>query len=470
MPTWRAAPHLELVNRDLLDVACGKVDRYLLNAPFRHGKTVLVSHYFPAWLLLANSDLEVVVSGYGDNFASEFGWAVRDIVRRWGPEIGVHIRDDSKAKNRWHIQGRRGGMRSVGIGGSLMGHGFDFFVFDDLIKNAEEALSATINERNWQWFMGVAYNRQSPGARIVGSMVRWSRSDVTGRILESAKRTGEHWKLRRFPCVAEANDELVRKPGELLWPERVGWKIVDPIRKTMPRWFQACYQQKPDEEEGTLFRPGKWPAFLDLGSAYRVGGFGAPLVYRQNAYVFATVDWATSEKETSDFTAIGVFALTSDQRLLILDMVNRHQPLDKCPHLLAEVCRKWRPAMVAGEDDVLSLAMVNECRRHRDIPEVRRLPIQGRSKLQRCMYAITWAENGRVMRPQMNEVGAPPEWRDDYAAQLSAFTGMQTGNDDMVDVTGMACRLAEVMKTLVSTRQDDDYGVFAFGARKGGFG
>jgi phage terminase large subunit-like protein len=443
MPTWQTARHLDVINDDLLDVASGKVDRYLLSAPFRHGKTVLVSHYFPAWLMLVQPDLEVVVSGYGDHFASEFGWAVRDVVRRWGPKVGVYLRNDSKARNRWHIEGRRGGMRAVGIGGGLMGKGFDVFIFDDLIKNFEEAYSPTINERNWNWFMGVVYNRQSPGARIIGSMVRWSKNDVAGRILESAKTTGEKWKVRSFPCVAEKHDELGRWPGELLWPERVGWKIIEPIMKTTPKLFQACYQQKPDEEQGAHFRPNTWPTYRDLGDAWMLDDTRT-IIKRDRMTVIVVADWAVSEKSTSDFTAVGAFGLTAEGQLLLLDMANLHLRFEECvPKGLLPMCRKWKPNLVGVESDAFQKAFAIECRKYREIPEVRQLKAGNKAdaKLRRALTAIIMGENGRIYRPSVL-----PSWWMEYSSQLAGFTGQGDERDDDVDVTAYAALMAQDLR------------------------
>ena len=47
---WRVAPHLALVDELLLDAAAGGA-RVVICMPPRHGKSELVSRYFPAWYL-----------------------------------------------------------------------------------------------------------------------------------------------------------------------------------------------------------------------------------------------------------------------------------------------------------------------------------------------------------------------------------------------------------------------------------
>ena len=59
---WRLAPHLALVDDLLLDAAKGG-QRIVVCMPPRHGKSELVSRYFPAWYL-----------GYVPGSAGDAGW------------------------------------------------------------------------------------------------------------------------------------------------------------------------------------------------------------------------------------------------------------------------------------------------------------------------------------------------------------------------------------------------------------
>src|SRR5262245_55162083 len=48
---FRLPRHLRLLNRKLLDVARGRIDRLIISMPPRHGKSDLTSKFFPAWYL-----------------------------------------------------------------------------------------------------------------------------------------------------------------------------------------------------------------------------------------------------------------------------------------------------------------------------------------------------------------------------------------------------------------------------------
>ncbi len=381
-------------------------------------------------------------------------------MERWGKELGVRLSQDSKAKNEWVIEGHEGGMVCKGPHGGLTGRPADLLLLDDLLKDASEAQSPTILESRWDWYCTVAFSRLGPRAPIISVGTRWCEADWFGRVLAEALLTGEDWRVVKFKAIAEEADTLGRKPGEALWPQRVPLKRLQMVQAQRPKWFNTCYQQEPSDSTEHFFRPKDWPTFTDVGDAYRIGWGPQSFIPKQNVRIFCSVDWATSEKETADFTAIATWGLCPDGRLLLLDVYNKQVRLEKCPSVLAEVCRRWRPLAVIGEDDVLSLAQTALCRQFSEIPEVRRSKIGGRNKLQRAQYAITWCENGRVHRPEPE-----PHWWKIYSAQLGAFTGTQPGHDDLVDVTGLACKLAQEWRQ--SSEVEDDYGIQLVGSYYG---
>jgi predicted phage terminase large subunit-like protein len=440
---WFFAPHLRLIEKEFLDLMTGPDGRLIYNGPFRHGKSEYISHYAPAWLLLCDPDLEVVVVGYGSDFAVRFGRAVRDTVDRFGPALGIHVRDDIRAAHDWRIQGHKGGMRTYGIGGPFMGTGFDVLIIDDTIKTPAEALSPAINETNWNWFQTVAYTRQKPRAKIAVAAVRWGSNDLTGHILRRSKETGERWRHVTVPLMAEDKDPLGRPKGDLLWPHdpncgelrEASRKILEQLRGT--RWFMPNCQRKADAEEGKLFHPARWPRYVELASAYKLG---SRLVQEGCLTRFITVDPAATDGKGSDYTAFVVAALTEWGDVLILDVVNERWPLERIVPELAKCCRLWRPAAVGVEGQGFQRSLVLECQYFPDIPQIRVLEPQGRAKLMRAVPAILMAENGKILLP-----ARPVPWMDDFCYQLGAFTGIGDEYDDMVDAVAYLALMPAVL-------------------------
>src|SRR5882724_2707604 len=146
---WKPVPHLRLINDALVRAWQTDNSRTAIVVPFQHGKSVLGSVYFPAWVLLRWPETRIGMGSYEESFACNFGAKVRDIVQRFGPGLGRHLRDDTNAKGEWVIDGYGGGMVCKGRGGALVGRPVDLLILDDLIKNAEEAQSQTILDGIW---------------------------------------------------------------------------------------------------------------------------------------------------------------------------------------------------------------------------------------------------------------------------------------------------------------------------------
>lgn len=248
---WQTPPHLRLIDDCLLDLAAGINSRLLLFAPPRHGKSVLTSHYFPAWFLLTHPDKRVILTSYEADFAATWGRKVRDTVAKWGPVFGVRVRGDSKAADRWEIDGFGGGMTTAGAGGAILGKGADLFIVDDPVKNAAEALSPTYRQKVWDWFLSTAETRFEPGARAVVTQQRWHTEDLGGML---AKTQPGAWRAVSLPALAEAGDPLDRPAGAPLWPERYDATELGRRRTNAPTWFAAQYQQHPLDLEGGFFK------------------------------------------------------------------------------------------------------------------------------------------------------------------------------------------------------------------------
>lgn len=426
---------------------------------------MLGSIYFPAWVLLMWPETRVALGSYEEGFACNFGGKVRDVVQRFGPALGVNLRDDTSAKGEWVINNHEGGMVCKGRGGALTGRPADLLILDDLIKNADEAQSPTILDGIWDWYCTVAYSRLGPTAPIVGIGTRWGPLDLFGRWEAEAKIGGDKFRTILFKAIADNKDILGRQPGEALWPDRVPLERLQRIAKTRPRWFKACWQGEPEETAGLHFQPRDWPRYTDVGDAWRVHGGVHWNNYRKEECTIAiALDWAQRGKRDSDHTAFVAAALTANGMVLILDVFNERLRYEENGPALAKFCRRWRPReydgsvcspyslgdlLVVGDDDMLSEAMAVECRRYRDIPEVRRMGIRARSKIVRAQAGIIRSQNGLFLVPN-----PPKDWYEGMADQLAAFTGEEGAEDDVADCFGILGRLADEFRP---GDEHDDY-------------
>lgn len=446
---WKPAAHLQVINKALVEAWLTPNSRTGITVPFQHGKSLLCSIYFPAWVLLLWPETRIALGSYETGFAGNFGARVRDIVNRYGPALDVELRTDTKAKSEWAIHKYGGGMVCKGRGGPLVGRPADLLIMDDLIKNAQEAQSQIILDNMWEWYQTVAYSRLGPRAPVILIGTRWCAQDMHGRLQAEEKVGGDKFRWIHFHAIAKPGDILGRKPGEALWPERVPLARLQRVEKTRPRWFQACWQGEPMEDVGLHYQPRTWGKYLDVGDAWR---WRDGLVWRHYRKVDCTIiialDWAQKGKKDSDRTAFVVGALTPDGDVLVLDVFDDRLRQEQNAPALLKYCEKWRPPpdmdpiIVAGDDDMLSESMVLECRRFRGIPEVRRMAIRNQSKLVRAQAAVIRSQNGLFRVPEVQE-----EWFERMADQLAAFNGEDGAEDDIADAFGILGRLADEFKS-----------------------
>ena len=442
---WSPAKHLMVMTRALVEAWYTPNSRTALIVPFQHGKSVLGSQYFPAWVLLRWPETRVALCSYEEGFAATFGAKVRDVINRFGSASGVKLREDSNAKGEWVIDGYGGGMVCKGRGGALTGRPADLLILDDLIKNAEEAQSNTILDSIWDWYCTVAYSRLGPKAPIVIIGTRWCKNDLLGRLEVEEKVGGDKFKRVLFRAIAQENDVLGRKLGEALWPERVPLERLQKIQKTRPRWFKACWQGEPEESRGLHFQPAQWPRYTDVGDAWRIQTGMQWLHYRKaECTILIAIDWAQRGKRDSDHTSFVAAALTADDgKLMLLRIMNKRLRYEENGPALRSWCKQFigigAQLVVSAEDDVLSEALVVECRRYREIPEIRRLKIRAKTKLVRAQASIIRSQNGMLYLPDPKQ-----DWEEEMVDQLSSFTGAGgSEEDDIADCIGILGRLAD---------------------------
>lgn len=288
---WLMSPHLHLINQAVLDTIHGKSEPMLIiEAPPRHGKSMLISQYLPAWYLGRYPDNRVILTTYGEQLACDMSRKSRDILLEYGRQIfGVSISKNEASATHWGIHRQQGGMVAAGIGGPLTGRGGNLIVIDDYLKNDVEAQSQLVRDRQWDWWQSTASTRLEPGGVVVIIATRWHKDDLIGRLLRESD-DGEGIPIRhiRLPAMANEDDPLGREPGDALWPER--WplerrddqgRLVNCLAAIKQRldayWWQALYQQNPSQHGRAEFPPGyfhdgiwldeyEWPAKFEAGA------------------------------------------------------------------------------------------------------------------------------------------------------------------------------------------------------------
>jgi len=242
------------------DVEAGRSRYLIINLPFRHGKSDISSRALPAWWLLRNPDAEVMLGAYGATLAEGFARDARAAFERWAPHYGLGIDKGSRAVDNWRIAAHRGGMRSVGLQGGAVGHGFKLGVIDDFYKSRLEAESPVIRNRVWDGFQADFLTRRAPISGLIIVAHRQHTHDLCARIIGASTPGHEDYNVAfprfdvlKFPAQSPeyAGPD---NPEGWLFPERWSADYYESQRAMMsPYLWSALALQSPTVRAGNVF-------------------------------------------------------------------------------------------------------------------------------------------------------------------------------------------------------------------------
>ena len=245
---WKPYKHLNYISQKLAEMAYRPL-RLILCMPPRMGKSELVSHWLPVWIITHWPQQKVLLASYEATFAASWGRKARDTIQANAEALGVQIREDVGAIDAWETP-QGGGMVTTGVGGPITGRG-GHLIIDDPHKNSAEARSPLIRDGIWDWYKRTARTRLEPGASIIIAMQRWNRQDLVGKLLAEGT---EDWGVINLPAMAERNDLLLRQEHEALWPERYNLEALGKLKEAIgPDGWVSQYQQRPEQMEGDCF-------------------------------------------------------------------------------------------------------------------------------------------------------------------------------------------------------------------------
>lgn len=452
--TTRQTAALELIDRELVQLADGPVDRLMIFVPPQEGKSQRVSRRFPTWLLQHDPTLRIAIVSYNDAKALRWGKAIRRDVQS-NPQLGLRLRPDTRAAGHWETE-QGGGVICVGIGGGITGESADVLIIDDPFRGRAEAESATYRDAAWDWWESNGSTRGSARFKVVLMNTRWHEDDLSGRL---EKREPGRWRVVKIPAiagkdvtvknpdgterkvwVADGPDPLGRAPGEELVSvqgRKPGYfHSLHEVRS--PYVWRSIYQQTPVAAEGNLFRRSTfqyWASMpADTSRHGTAGGRRVDLdgrvVYLDDCWRFATADLAASTKRSADWTVVSAWAISPEGDLILLDRLRKRVVEEDHWDLARPLVSRWSLATVFVEKSFITSTMVIDATRAG-------LPVEpvaaDTDKVTRAIPASTRLKSKRVWFP------AEADWLDEWCDELAAFpTGT---HDDQVDTLSYAARV-----------------------------
>lgn len=332
---WTAR-HLVYLQDKLEAVYAGDLRRLMVFMPPRHGKSEMTTVRFSAYWLLHRPDTHVMVGAYNQHLASKFSRKIRKLVRTQGLVLSGEI----QRADEWETV-QEGGLLARGMEAGVTGFGGDLLIIDDPIKGRKEAESATVRDGAWAGYVDDFESRLHPGARIIVINTRWHFDDVSGRILERAQATGEHWEVVSFPAEATEHDVLGRSRGDWLWPERFPPDEYAMIKSNRTGYsWAALYQQTPIATDDCMFPRDK----VELVDA----------VPRKGMVTLRYWDKAGSE-DSGDWTAGCHLGRSADGVYYVLDMTRQRakalERRDTMRNVAIQDAAEWENVVVWTEQE-----------------------------------------------------------------------------------------------------------------------
>jgi predicted phage terminase large subunit-like protein len=430
-----------------------------ISMPPQHGKSYMVSEHLIAWYLTKYPSRQAAIVSYEETFATSWAYKVRQKIDSH-PEYGIDLDPSTKAKGEWLIkrftgadgaESGGGGLMAAGVGGPLTGRSIHLLVMDDLIKNAEEALSETKIKGTHDWWHTTAKTRnQSPrqfpgqapeaGVRVL-MHTRWSKNDLIGYTQRT--EPGE-WFYLNLPALSEGTDPdrlpqghrpdpLGRKEGLALAPLLHSKAVLLQTRDSGDPddpasggsfWFEAMYQGYPTLEGKGLF-PTPYHYFTRKGPKF-IFEDGYVCFYDDFRH-FTSVDLAISTKQSADFSVFMELGQSPEGRLAVIDVHReRLEAPDHEDKLRAWLKTKARMVFIAIEDKTYGSALIQSVRRKGGFV-ARPMPAD-KDKVTRAIPAGQAVMNEQIWWPKPNEA----KWVPAFESELSEFPAAGT-HDDMVD-------------------------------------
>lgn len=250
---------------------------------------------------------------------------------------------------------------------------------------------------------------------VVSHNTRWSKKDLTGRILQSSmERDGETWELIEFPAILPS--------GNPLWPEFWSYEELDALRDELPpaKW-NAQYQQSPTSEEGALVKRDWWKVWEKEEPP-------------PCDYILQSWDTAFSKSERADYSACttwGVFYPNENQEnpnIILLDAFKKRMEFPELKEVAMKYYKEWEPDSFIVEAKASGAPLIYELRAM-GIPVQEFTPTRGNDKIVRVNAISDLFASGKVWAP-------PKRWAEEVIEELAAFPN--SDHDDFVDSTSQA--------------------------------
>ncbi len=391
--------------KPLLDrIGDGKGFRGCIGAPIQHGKSTTIKLWI-VWMLVNNPTLRIAYFGYGQKFAEDNTYDLREMI----PKAGIRVQHGADTKDSMRFES--GG--SLVISSVVLGRGtglpIDVAIIDDPFKGPADAYSKIERDKVYEWYLYVVHGRVPKQGTIIIIASRWDEDDLSGRLI---KRQGYEELL--LPAINDNGEALCPWGPDPLRPRtleslleiRDGKNGIGGIGEHA---WNALYQGKPTPRDTTIFR-GVPATYTELPKTLRVA---------------IGVDLGFTEK--TDHSAAVVLGVDTSGQTYVIEAIRWRRRLEVVATGLRVLANKYPTAQLFT---YYSGAEIQSIRTLQEQPfdlDVVGVPARYHKAFRAERAAAAWSKGGIA-------IPAVASW--DlvwFLSELRNFTGAEGDEDDGVD-------------------------------------
>lgn len=210
-------------------------------------------------------------------------------------------------------------------------------VLDDLVSDDDAKSKANMQSIKDTVYKGIEYAMDPTKRMVVFNGTPFNSEDIMIEAVESGAWNVNVWPVcEKFPCAPEEFRSA--------WPDRFTYDYVKRMyEKAVLTGKKAAFDQE------LMLRISSEDSRLIADKEIRFYKKKLLLSARGNFNFYITTDFATSEKQSADYTVLSVWALNSNGDWYWVDGVVAQQTMDKTVNDLFRLAREYQPQSVGIE-------------------------------------------------------------------------------------------------------------------------